>query len=73
MCLCIGKGDAREKLESAMIGVTEKYMTLEEVEKSYVRKALTEERKHYCEFICCIRPVVVSIDLINTLFKSMVV
>lgn len=55
-----GKGDAREKLETAMQGVTDKYVVLEEVEKSYVRKALIEERKHYCDFVCCLRPVVVS-------------
>ena len=56
----IGKGEAREKLETAMQGVNDRYTQLEEVEKTYVRKALIEERKHYCEFICCLRPVVVS-------------
>lgn len=53
------KGEAKEKLEHAMLGVTDKYMLLEECEKKYVRKALLEERRHYCDFICCVRPVVV--------------
>ncbi|XP_067931717.1 serine-rich adhesin for platelets-like isoform X2 [Watersipora subatra] len=52
------KGDAKEKLEHAMYGVTDKYKLLEDVEKSYVRKALIEERKHFCDFVCCLRPVV---------------
>ena len=43
-----------------MLGVTDKYKILEDVEKSYVRKALIEERRHYCDFVCCLRPVVVS-------------
>ena len=60
ICYQIGKGEAREKLETAMQGVNDRYTQLEEVEKTYVRKALIEERKHYCEFICCLRPVVVS-------------
>lgn len=60
LSVTIGKGEAREKLEFAMQGVNEKYSQLEEVEKTYVRKALIEERRHYCDFICCLRPVVVS-------------
>lgn len=56
------KGEARERLDSALEGVTDKFKALEHSEKSYVRKAMLEERRHYCDFICCLRPVVVCAD-----------
>lgn len=36
----------------------EKYFMLEEVERNYVRRALIEERSHYCLFFNFLRPVV---------------
>lgn len=36
----------------------EKYFMLEEVERNYVRRALIEERSHYCIFFNFLRPVV---------------
>lgn len=64
-CLILAKGEAREKLETAMMGVTDKFMLLEECEKGFVRKALTEERRHFCDYVCCLRPVVVCFLLIS--------
>lgn len=48
------------KLDHAMKDVTDKYMMLEEAEKSAVRTALIEERSRFCLFISCLRPFVVS-------------
>lgn len=36
----------------------EKYFMLEEVERNYVRRALIEERSHYCLFFNFLRPVI---------------
>ncbi|XP_052062928.1 protein MTSS 1-like isoform X4 [Mytilus californianus] len=53
-----GKSDIQTKLDHAMKDVTDKYMMLEEAEKSAVRTALIEERSRFCLFISCLRPFV---------------
>ncbi|XP_063441011.1 protein MTSS 1-like isoform X6 [Mytilus trossulus] len=53
-----GKSDMQTKLDHAMKDVTDKYMMLEEAEKSAVRTALIEERSRFCLFISCLRPFV---------------
>ena len=50
----------QNQLDSAMQDVTDKYLLLEETEKSAVRSALIEERSRFCLFISCLKPVVVS-------------
>lgn len=44
--------------QSALEASKEKYYMLEEVERNYVRRALIEERSHYCLFFNFLRPVV---------------
>lgn len=51
----------QNKLDHAMKEVTDKYMMLEEAEKTAVRTALIEERGRFCLFISCLRPFVVRI------------
>ncbi|XP_071172984.1 protein MTSS 1-like isoform X11 [Mytilus edulis] len=53
-----GKSDMQTKLDHAMKDVTDKYLMLEEAEKSAVRTALIEERSRFCLFISCLRPFV---------------
>lgn len=53
-----GKSDMQNKLDHAMKEVTDKYMLLEEAEKTAVRTALIEERGRFCLFISCLRPFV---------------
>ena len=53
-----GKSDMQNKLDHAMKEVTDKYMMLEEAEKTAVRTALIEERGRFCLFISCLRPFV---------------
>jgi hypothetical protein len=53
----------QNKLDHAMKEVTDKYMILEEAEKTAVRTALIEERGRFCLFISCLRPFVVRITL----------
>lgn len=36
----------------------EKYFMLEEVERNFVRRALIEERSHYCHFFNLLKPVI---------------
>lgn len=49
------------RLDSALQDVTGKFHMLEETEKDMVRKALMEERSHFCLFISHCKPVVVSV------------
>jgi len=51
--------DMHTKLDSAMQEVQDKYLLLEETEKSAVRNALIEERSRFCVFVSCLRPFVV--------------
>lgn len=61
-----GKSDAKERLESAMQGVSDMYTTLEESEKKHVRLALIQERKQFCHFITCVDPIVAAeVSMIN--------
>ncbi|XP_021359519.1 metastasis suppressor protein 1-like isoform X2 [Mizuhopecten yessoensis] len=53
-----GKNDMQIKLDSAMQDVNDKYLLLEETEKTAVRNALIEERGRFCIFIGCLRPFV---------------
>ncbi|XP_076449389.1 uncharacterized protein LOC143285839 [Babylonia areolata] len=53
-----GKNEMQTKLESAMQEVNDKYLLLEEAEKTSVRTALIEERERFCVFISCIKPFV---------------
>lgn len=53
------KGDMQHRLDNAMQEVTDKYLLLEESEKSSVRLALTEERGRFCHFVTCLKPFVV--------------
>uniref|UniRef100_A0AAZ3RX48 IMD domain-containing protein n=1 Tax=Oncorhynchus tshawytscha TaxID=74940 RepID=A0AAZ3RX48_ONCTS len=53
-----GRGDVQPQLNSAMQGVSDKYLLLEETEKQAVRKALVEERSRLCTFVSMLRPVV---------------
>lgn len=52
------KGDVQRSLDTALQDVTDRYLLLEETEKQAVRKALIEERSHYCLFVACLKPVV---------------
>uniref|UniRef100_A0AAZ3RHZ8 IMD domain-containing protein n=2 Tax=Oncorhynchus tshawytscha TaxID=74940 RepID=A0AAZ3RHZ8_ONCTS len=54
----LGRGDVQPQLNSAMQGVSDKYLLLEETEKQAVRKALVEERSRLCTFVSMLRPVV---------------
>ena len=49
----------QNRLDNAMADVNDKYLQLEETEKNAVRTALIEQRGHFCQFICCLKPVVV--------------
>lgn len=50
--------DVDKIIESVDCNNKEKYFMLEEVEKNYVRRALIEERIHYCLFFNLLRPVI---------------
>ncbi|KAJ3608701.1 hypothetical protein NHX12_023231, partial [Muraenolepis orangiensis] len=52
-----GRGDLQPQLDSAMQDVSEKYFLLEEVEEQALRRALVEERSHFCSFASMLRPV----------------
>lgn len=64
-----GKSDMQTKLDHAMKDVTDKYLMLEEAEKSAVRTALIEERSRFCLFISCLRPFVVSSQVLPNTIK----
>ncbi|XP_024920708.1 metastasis suppressor protein 1 [Cynoglossus semilaevis] len=53
-----GRGDLQPQLDSALQDVTDKYLLLEETEKTAVRKALVEERSRFCCLVSMLRPVV---------------
>ncbi|XP_067651224.1 protein MTSS 1-like isoform X4 [Haliotis asinina] len=53
-----GKGDIQSRLDNAMQDVNDKYLLLEESEKSCVRTALIEERARYCVFVSALKPFV---------------
>ena len=55
------------RLDHAMQDVNDKYLLLEEAEKSSVRTALIEERGRFCTFVSCLKPVVVGIHGRNCL------
>nr|XP_027198533.1 uncharacterized protein LOC113792793 isoform X1 [Dermatophagoides pteronyssinus] len=50
--------DVDKIIESVDCNNKEKYFMLEEVERNYVRRALIEERLHYCVFFNLLRPVI---------------
>uniref|UniRef100_A0A3P8VJZ4 MTSS I-BAR domain containing 2a n=1 Tax=Cynoglossus semilaevis TaxID=244447 RepID=A0A3P8VJZ4_CYNSE len=52
-----GRGNLRPQLDSAMQDVSDLYLLMEETEKQAVRRALLEERSHYCTFINLLQPV----------------
>ncbi|KAK3086144.1 hypothetical protein FSP39_014225 [Pinctada imbricata] len=52
------KGEMQAKLDNAMHDINDKYLVFEESEKNAVRRALIEERGHYCLFVSCLRPFV---------------
>lgn len=54
-----GRGNLRPQLDSAMQDVSDLYLLMEETEKQAVRRALLEERSHYCTFINLLQPVLV--------------
>ncbi|GBO26847.1 Metastasis suppressor protein 1, partial [Araneus ventricosus] len=56
----VGVIDIRRTLDYALQDVTDKYLLLEEIEKQSVRKALIEERSHYCLFVGYLQPVLES-------------
>ena len=59
-CISVGKQDMQLRLDHALLDVKDKYLLLEETEKSSVRTALIEERGRFCLFVSCLKPVVVS-------------
>ncbi|XP_054714364.1 uncharacterized protein LOC129223996 [Uloborus diversus] len=56
----VGVIDIRRTLDYALQDVTDKYLLLEEIEKQSVRKALIEERSHFCLFVGYLQPVLES-------------
>uniref|UniRef100_H3BI22 MTSS I-BAR domain containing 1 n=2 Tax=Latimeria chalumnae TaxID=7897 RepID=H3BI22_LATCH len=52
-----GKDDVRMQLDSALQDVNEKYLLLEETEKTAVCRALIEERGRFCTFVTMLKPV----------------
>lgn len=56
----VGVIDIRRTLDYALQDVTDKYLLLEEIEKQSVRKALIEERSHFCLFVGYLQPVLVN-------------
>ncbi|XP_066525345.1 protein MTSS 1-like isoform X2 [Hoplias malabaricus] len=53
-----GRGDLQPQVDSALQGVSDKYVLLQETERQAVRKALTEERARFCTFISMLRPAI---------------
>ena len=60
MFLFAGKSDLQSKLDSALHDVNDKYLLLEEAEKSAVRTAMIEERSRFCVLVNGLQPFVVS-------------
>lgn len=44
-------------VDASVLELTKNLKTLEDTEKSAVRRVLTEERSRYCTFVACLRPV----------------
>lgn len=54
---------AQKCLSNALQGMHDDYILLEENQRQAVRRALIEQRRRYCAFVHCIKPVMVSIRL----------
>ncbi|XP_072523572.1 protein MTSS 1-like isoform X2 [Salminus brasiliensis] len=53
-----GRGDLQPQVDSALQGVSDKYVSLQETERQAVRKALIEERARFCTFVTMLRPAI---------------
>lgn len=51
---------AQKCLSNALQGMHDDFVILEENQRQAVRRALIEQRRRYCAFVHCIKPVMVS-------------
>lgn len=65
VCVSVGKDEVRGQLDSALQDVNVRYAVLEETEKRAVCRALIEERARYCSFVSMLKPVLVSVCVMD--------
>lgn len=58
--MILGKAEVAKQLDHAVIEYNKKYEALEVIEKNAVRAGLVEEHNHFCHFILCLKPLMVS-------------
>ena len=56
---CVGRLDARQKLDQILLSVSNKCQLLENAEMTAVRSVMLEEHARFCFFVECMKPLMV--------------